>query len=328
MLGAIRGNAARGHSACKFAPTLSLAATHIGTEVMVDIVFFGSGAAFSVAALVGLLNGGATVTRIVCAQSNAGSARETRWPALKVTQPHPLIAVAERRGQSPALLRYDMHATLDTRGDARPKLGVAACFAPILRRPWLEWPEHGIVNLHPSLLPAYRGPDPLFWQFRNGERDMAITAHYMSEEMDAGDIVAACKKPLKAGATERDVERTLALEGAKLILALLPDLRDGHSLEACAQDARAAHYDSNASIDDFRVSTDWPAERAYRFICGTQARGLPYTVNVAGEDITLARAHGFESGADAQTPPFASTGNTVRIAFNPGVLIAQRSRIR
>lgn len=295
---------------------------------MVSIVYFGSGAAFSIAALDGLLNGGATVTRIVCTKGRADSARESRWPALKVTQQHPLIAVAERHGQSPALLRYAVHANLDKHTDKRPQLGVAACFAPILRGPWLEWPQHGIINLHPSLLPAYRGPDPLFWQFRNGERDMAVTAHRMSAEIDAGGIVSACKKPLKAGATERDVEGTLALEGARLILALLPGLRAGRALKTRAQDARAAHYDPGAGLDDFRISTDWPAERAYRFICGTRARLLPYTVNVSGEDITLARAHGFESGTDANTPPLASTGNTVRIAFNPGVLIAERWRMR
>jgi methionyl-tRNA formyltransferase len=51
-------------------------------------------------------------------------------------------------------------------------------------------PRHGIVNGHPSLLPRYRGPSPVSWAIRNGEREIGFTFHYMDAELDTGAILA------------------------------------------------------------------------------------------------------------------------------------------
>ena len=60
----------------------------------------------------------------------------------------------------------------------------------------LAVPKHGIVNGHPSLLPRYRGPSPVSWAIRNGEREIGFTFHYMDEELDTGNLLAQARIPL------------------------------------------------------------------------------------------------------------------------------------
>jgi methionyl-tRNA formyltransferase len=50
--------------------------------------------------------------------------------------------------------------------------------------------RYGALNIHPSLLPKYRGPSPIPWAIRNGDRDLGVTIHRMTDEMDAGPILA------------------------------------------------------------------------------------------------------------------------------------------
>lgn len=56
--------------------------------------------------------------------------------------------------------------------------------------PVLRLPRHGVVNVHPSLLPRYRGPAPVLWAIRNGDPDMGVTIHRMDENFDTGPILA------------------------------------------------------------------------------------------------------------------------------------------
>ncbi len=71
-----------------------------------------------------------------------------------------------------------------------PDLILVSCYARKIPQAILDIPVHGSFNLHPSLLPAYRGPAPVFWQFRDGLSEFGVTLHRMTETMDAGEIVA------------------------------------------------------------------------------------------------------------------------------------------
>ncbi|WP_434340135.1 methionyl-tRNA formyltransferase [Motilimonas cestriensis] len=66
--------------------------------------------------------------------------------------------------------------------------GLIYLFRHIIRSPLLQYFNDGLVNIHPSPLPEYRGPQPLYWQIRNGETFTKLTLHKVSEEVDCGDI--------------------------------------------------------------------------------------------------------------------------------------------
>ena len=67
---------------------------------------------------------------------------------------------------------------------------VVCIFPQILKSAILHTPRLGVINCHPSLLPRYAGPQPEFWMLKNGESVAGITVHVMTENIDAGDIVA------------------------------------------------------------------------------------------------------------------------------------------
>ena len=67
---------------------------------------------------------------------------------------------------------------------------VVCVFPQILKTAILKTPRSGVINCHPSLLPRYAGPQPEFWMLKNGESVAGVTVHVMTENIDAGDIVA------------------------------------------------------------------------------------------------------------------------------------------
>ncbi|MFE9243487.1 methionyl-tRNA formyltransferase [Nocardiopsis sp. NPDC006938] len=72
----------------------------------------------------------------------------------------------------------------------RPDLVIVFGFAWRLPRSVLDIPRHGVINVHVSMLPKYRGPAPLLWAIRNGDRTGGVTVHRMDEEFDTGNVLA------------------------------------------------------------------------------------------------------------------------------------------
>jgi methionyl-tRNA formyltransferase len=77
-----------------------------------------------------------------------------------------------------------------------PDIALCASFPALIPADALEVPRLGILNMHPGLLPRYRGPNPLGWSIRNGEPELGITVHRMTSEFDAGPIYAQAAIPL------------------------------------------------------------------------------------------------------------------------------------
>ena len=77
-----------------------------------------------------------------------------------------------------------------------PDLILSAAYPQIFSKKVLSIPEHGAINCHPSLLPRCRGAHPHFWSIATGEKLGGITAHYMTENIDDGDIVAQISFPI------------------------------------------------------------------------------------------------------------------------------------
>src|SRR5919106_4514963 len=108
-----------------------------------------------------------------------------------------------------------------------PQVAVAACFLWRLPREACETPPLGILNVHPSLLPAGRGPEPVFWTLRRGERMSGVTVHRMDAGFDTGPIVAQAELPVPEGIAAPDLERELMTLGGSLLVDALPELAAG-----------------------------------------------------------------------------------------------------
>jgi methionyl-tRNA formyltransferase len=93
---------------------------------------------------------------------------------------------------------------------------VAVC-KNILRSEVLGIPTYGAVNIHPSLLPKYRGPTPAFWALYHGDSETGVTFHRMTTKIDEGEIIGQYKFEIKPGWDEDDVSRfAFELAGTKI----------------------------------------------------------------------------------------------------------------
>jgi methionyl-tRNA formyltransferase len=206
----------------------------------------------------------------------------------------------------------------------QPDLILVSCYARKLPQAILDIPVLGSFNLHPSLLPAYRGPVPVFWQFHDGVAEFGVTLHRMTEIMDAGDIVAQRTVMMPDGVTQERAHQLLAEAYVELLSAFLSAVSNG-SLSTCEQNESEMSYQSFPTIDDFRLYTNWSAKRIFNFICATAHYGAVYPCAIAGIDYRLHSVLGYN---EQQLPDQECVidGDTIQIACNPGVLLARLAR--
>ena len=108
-----------------------------------------------------------------------------------------------------------------------PDLLLSFWYRRLLCRELLEIPRLGAVNLHGSLLPRYRGRSPVNWALVNGETETGVTLHHMTEEADAGDIIAQRKFPIDPDDTALTLYRKMTDAGLDLFGATYPVIRAG-----------------------------------------------------------------------------------------------------
>ncbi|MDO7851418.1 methionyl-tRNA formyltransferase [Hymenobacter convexus] len=142
----------------------------------------------------------------------------------------------------------------------------------VLTFPWriparvLGLPPQGFINFHFAALPGYRGPEPTFWQLRNGEPAGAVTAHRMAEGFDTGPVLVATPVPIAPHDTFGLHRGQLALAAVGTGRQLLAGLRDEVPLPDQPQDEAAARYWPRPGLAD--VALDWhePAEALARLV--------------------------------------------------------------
>ena len=159
-----------------------------------------------------------------------------------------------------------------------PDLFVVIAFGRLLKSHHFAIPPHGIINVHASLLPRYRGPAPIQWALINGDRETGVTTMYMAEKLDAGDMLLQARTPITADDTAATLHDRLSEIGAPLLLDTLDQLA-GNRLQPVQQDPAAVTYaplltkkdgqirwdQSTTAIDAFiRGMTPWPG--AFTFL--------------------------------------------------------------
>jgi methionyl-tRNA formyltransferase len=150
----------------------------------------------------------------------------------------------------------------------RTDLAVVAAYGRILTRDLLAVPPLGMINVHASLLPRYRGAAPVHRAIIAGERETGVTIMRVVEALDAGPMIAAARRSIQPEDTSEDVERDLARLGAELLVDAVDAIADGRATEQ-PQDDSLATYAPRLVKEDGVV--DWRAAAAH--VCNL-VRGL------------------------------------------------------
>ena len=203
----------------------------------------------------------------------------------------------------------------------QPDVICVACFPHLLPVRLLRLPHCGALNLHPSLLPAYRGPAPLFWVFHDGLEDAGITVHRMDARADAGDIVSQKPLTLPDGIRYHEAERASAEEGGRLLVEALRAMQAG-TLTPRPQPRSAAPSAPAPGRADFTITPAWPARRAFNFIRGIAEWGQPIIFDSGKARHVVRQALAFDT-FEATGAPAERVGTWLKVRCSPGTLLLE-----
>jgi methionyl-tRNA formyltransferase len=215
----------------------------------VRLVFFGT-SDFAVPALCSLYAAGHEFAAVVTAAPKpAGRGR------LLTASP---VDDAARRLGLPVLQPADPNEVTftETMRALAPDLGVLVAYGHILRRRLLAVPRLGLLNLHPSLLPRYRGAAPIQRCLMDGAAETGVAVIRMKRQVDAGDVVALERTAVDPDEVAGELSARLAEIGARLLAGTVADLAEGR-LSPQPQDEAAAT--AAPKIDKADRLVDWTA---------------------------------------------------------------------
>lgn len=249
---------------------------------MKKIVFFGTDD-FSLFALNALIDYGFNIVAVVTKpDSKSGRGQILTSPAVKTFALEHDIIVWQPSNIS------EINDKIKQLGD--DIAGILVSYGKIIPESTINLFNPGIINVHPSLLPQYRGPSPIESAIENGDKQTGVSIMKLTDEMDAGPVYGFVIHELSGQETRPDLYKTLAQAGAMTLISLLPAILDG-SLQPTLQDDSKATYCKLLEKDDSWLKADkLTASEAERFVRAHLE--YPKTkIEVLGHKIIITKAH-------------------------------------
>jgi len=204
--------------------------------------------------------------------------------------------------------------------EMRPDILFSFYYRSLVKQAILDIPPKGCLNLHGSLLPAYRGRCPINWVLVNGESKTGITLHYMTAKADAGDIVAQEEIEIESEDDARTLHQKSQQRAAVLLDRILPQLATGKA-PRIPQDASKATIFGGRKPADGQI--DWSANaRTVRNLVRAVARPFPGAFSFTGNRACFFWKVSEVNDIDTDAPP-----GTV-LSLNPFVIACGKGAIR
>ena len=201
----------------------------------------------------------------------------------------------------------------------RPSLLVVVAYGRIFQQVFLDIFPRGGVNLHPSLLPLYRGCSPINAAILNGDAETGITIQRLVAAMDSGDILAQEVYPLGGTETTGGLTTSFAQAGSDLLVKTLRAMEEG-TLKPRAQEEAKASYCGKLGKNDGRISWSDPAVKIERtFRAYTPWPGV-YT-HFKGKKLNILGAALFKGEFPEKDPRVLAAGTVLGIDKKEGILI-------
>lgn len=214
-----------------------------------------------------------------------------------------------------------------------PDLLVLCSFGKILSEDVLDIPDRGSINIHPSLLPRYRGPAPVVHTLLNGEEETGVTIFRMNGEVDAGPIIEQVRTEVDPYETTGELRDRLFSLAAEILPGVITDIREGR-VRISRQDEQKKTRAPRLSKEDGRIDWNQSVREVWNHIRAMQpwpkafswlelsSRGQTYRVNIKegripSGDEELKSAE--EAGDIAEVTP-----REIRVQTGDGIFCIQR----
>lgn len=205
----------------------------------------------------------------------------------KVTPPK--VKVYAQENDIPVWQPSKLSEIADMVAQLEEPAGVLVSYGKIIPQSILDLFTPGIINVHPSLLPKYRGPSPIEAAILNGDNETGVSIMRLSAHMDAGPVYVQQAVSLLGTETVDQLYDQLGSLGSKMLVEVLPHIIDG-SLQPVDQQDDAASYCHIIRKDDGIIDWQKPAEQIEREI--RAYKGWPQSRTKLGAvDVIITKAH-------------------------------------
>ena len=205
--------------------------------------------------------------------------------------PTPVKAAALARGLNvfqPVKIR-DAQAIEAVR-QMKPDVIVVVAFGQIIPQEILDMAPYGCLNVHASLLPAYRGAAPIQWAVLNGDEESGVTIMRMDAGLDTGDVIAKKVVKLAADETSGSLFDRLSAEGAKFLVETLPSVFDGTAVYEKQPEESTTPYAGMIQKKMGEINWIDSAEKIERLVRGMNPWPSAYT-KLDGKTLKIWKAH-------------------------------------
>lgn len=203
--------------------------------------------------------------------------------------------------------------------EKNPDLIVVVAYGKLLPGYILDFPRHGCVNVHASLLPKYRGAAPIQWSVICGEAETGVTTMYMERGLDTGDMILKASTRILPTETYGELHDRLAEMGAKLLHQTVAQIEDGTAPRE-KQDDAASNYAPMITKETGHIDWRAKAQTILNLIRGTNPWPMSYT-RYGDEIIKVIRAK--DGGAASGKPGevLSADKRGIRVACGDGECI-------
>jgi len=254
-----------------------------------------------------------------------------RKPQLVITQPDRKKGRGQKLSQSPIkelALEHDLEvyqpqsvnisSSLEKIQTYKPDLIITAAFGKILKNNILSTPKYGCINLHPSLLPKYRGPSPISWALFHGDAVTGTSVYYMNSKMDAGDIILQSRLTIQHDDNLTTLSKKLSEKGANDVLKAIALIDQGKD-SPIPQNDRHATYSHLITRETQRIKWHQTADEINNHIRGLAPQPGAFSY-LKGKEIKILKA----------TPTYrehSSVGKIIEIEKLEGFLVSTGYRL-
>ncbi len=203
---------------------------------------------------------------------------------------------------------------IDKIREIEPDLIVVVAYGKIIPKEIIDIPRYGIINVHSSLLPKYRGASPIHSAILNGDTETGVSIMYIEEELDAGAVILTEHCPITDEDTLGSLHDKLKVLGAKGLEKALDMIRQGN-VKAEKQDDSKASFVKPITKEQAKIDWNSKKEAIYNQIRGLNPFPGAYTYNVKKENIKIYKSEKINTEYDGEN------GTVVEIINNKGPVI-------
>lgn len=256
------------------------------TNTSKTIIFFGTDT-FSGVSLQQLIDAGYPIGAVVTKpDSKKGRGRELQKPIVKqIAEAHDILVLQPTKVTE---IISDIEAITATTGQS--PVGVLVSYGKIIPQQVIDLFTPGIINVHPSLLPLYRGPSPIESAILNGDDTTGVSIMQLSAAMDAGPVYSQTTAALSGTETLPELEKTLAEDGAKELIRILPDIINGSLVPTPQDDSKAVYCallkKEDGVLDPSKIGAQQAERRIRAFLTFPKTR-----ITIGSHSIIITKAH-------------------------------------